>query len=45
MEAVDEKKGKRSFWKSFYNFLAYGGFLIVLFAIVGIVLLVSILTG
>jgi hypothetical protein len=44
MEAAEEKKGKRSFWSKFYNFLAMGGFLLVLVFIVGIVVLVSILT-
>jgi hypothetical protein len=44
MEAVDEKKGQRSFWSKFYNFLAYGGFFLVLVFIVGIVILVSLLT-
>jgi hypothetical protein len=43
MEAVEQKETKRSFWSSFYNFLAYGGFLLVLVFIVGIVVLVSIL--
>ena len=36
------KKGK-GFWQSFYNFLAMGGFLLVLVAIVAIVVLISIL--
>jgi hypothetical protein len=44
MEAVEEKKVKRSFWGKFYNFLACGGFLLVLVFIVGIVVLVSVLT-
>jgi hypothetical protein len=44
MEAAEEKKGQRSFWSTFYNFLACGGFLLVLVFIVGIVVLVSILT-
>jgi hypothetical protein len=45
MEAVEQKEKKRSFWGSFYNFLACGGFLLVLFFIVGIVVLVSVLTS
>ena len=36
------KKGK-GFWQSFYNFLAMGGFFLVLLAIVGIVVLISII--
>jgi hypothetical protein len=44
MEAVGEKKEQRSFWSKFYNFIAYGGFLLILVFIVGIVVLVSILT-
>ena len=38
-----EKTGKRKFWGAFYNFLAMGGFLVILVAIVAIVVLVSIL--
>ena len=37
------KTGKRKFWSAFYNFLAMGGFLIILIAIVAIVVLISIL--
>jgi hypothetical protein len=44
MEAVEQKEKKRGFWSKFYNFLAYGGFLLVLVFIVGIVIVVSILT-
>lgn len=43
MEAVEQKETKRTFWSSFYNFLACGGFLLVLVFIVGIVVLVSVL--
>lgn len=43
MEAVEQKEVKRGFWNKFYNFLAYGGFLLVLVFIVGIVILVSVL--
>ncbi len=39
----DKPQGKRSFWESFLNFLACGGFLVVLIAIVGIALLISVL--
>jgi hypothetical protein len=44
MEAAEEKKGQSSFWSKFFNFLAYGGFLLVLIFVVGIVVLVSVLT-
>jgi hypothetical protein len=39
-----EKTGKNKFLTGFLNFLMYGGFLIVLIVIVGIVFLVSYLT-
>jgi len=45
MEAVEQKEKKRSFWGSFYNFLACGGFLLVLVVIVGIVVLISVLAA
>ena len=45
MDAVEQKGTKRSFWSKFYNFLACGGFLLVLVLIVGIVVLISILTS
>jgi hypothetical protein len=38
----EEKKGKGT-WGHIYNFLAMGGFLLVLVAIVAIVVLISIL--
>jgi hypothetical protein len=44
MEAVEQKEKKHGFWNKFYNFLAYGGFLLILLFIVGVVVLVSILT-
>jgi len=43
MEAVDQKKEQRGFWSKFYNFLAMGGFLLVLVFIVGIAILISVL--
>jgi hypothetical protein len=43
VEAVEQKETKHGFWSKFYNFLAYGGFLLVLVFIVGIVILVSVL--
>jgi hypothetical protein len=45
MEAMEQKEKRRSFWSSFYNFLACGGFLLVLVFIVGIIVLVSVLTS
>ena len=43
MEAAEPKKTKRGFWNKFYNFLAMGGFLLVLVVIVAIIVVVSIL--
>jgi hypothetical protein len=43
MEAAEPKEKKRGFWNKFYNFLAMGGFLLVLVAIVAIVVIISIL--
>jgi hypothetical protein len=45
MEAAEEKKEQRGFWSKFFNFLAYGGFLLVLVFVVGIVVLISVLTS
>ena len=42
--AVTKKTGVQKFLGGFMNFLMYGGFLVVLIAIVGIVILVSYLT-
>jgi len=42
MEAAEPKETKRGFWNKFYNFMAMGGFFLVLLAIVGIVILISI---
>jgi hypothetical protein len=39
-----KKTGMQKFLSGFYNFLAMGGFLIILIAIVAIVVLVSYLT-
>ncbi len=38
------KEEKKSFWKSFVNFLAYGGIMVILIGIAGIVILVSYLS-
>jgi uncharacterized RDD family membrane protein YckC len=43
MEAAEPKETKRGFWNKFYNFLAMGGFLVVLVVIVAIVILISML--
>lgn len=43
MEAAEPKEKKRGFWNKFYNFLMMGGFLLVLVAIVGIIIVISIL--
>ena len=43
MDTVEQKETKRGFWSGFFNFLAYGGFMLVIFFIVGIVILVSLL--
>jgi uncharacterized RDD family membrane protein YckC len=43
MEAAQPKETKRGFWNKFYNFLAMGGFLVVLVVIVAIVILISML--
>ncbi len=45
MEAAGPKETKRGFWKKFYNFLAAGGILLVLIAIVAIITAISILTA
>ncbi len=39
----DEGKKGKGFWHSFYNFLAMGGFLVILVIVVGIIVVVSIL--
>ncbi len=43
MEATETKEAKRGFWTKFYNFLAMGGFLVILVAVVAIIFVVSIL--
>jgi hypothetical protein len=40
----EEKKGKSTGLKKFLNFLAYGGWLLVLIAILAIVIIITILT-
>jgi hypothetical protein len=40
----DKPKGKRTFWRSFLNFLLYGGFLVIVFVIIGIAVLIAVLT-
>jgi hypothetical protein len=41
----EEKKGKRKWLNLFLNFLMYGGWILVLVAIIGIVILVSTLSS
>ncbi len=43
MEAAEPKETKRGFWNKFYNFLAMGGFLVVLVVIVAIIVIISII--
>jgi hypothetical protein len=38
-----KSKKKKGFWKGFLNFLACGGFLLVLIVIVGIVIAISVI--
>ena len=44
MKVDTEPERKKGFWSAFYNFLAMGGFLVVLVAIVAIVIAISVLT-
>jgi hypothetical protein len=41
---VKEKTGAQKFWAGFAKFLMYGGFIVVIIVIVGIIILVSMLT-
>ena len=46
MENAKQEKGegkKKGFWQKFVTFLMYGGFLVILIAIVAIMIIVSIL--
>ena len=40
----EEKKGKRKWVSHFFNFLMYGGWLLVVAVILGIVILISVLS-
>ncbi len=40
---TSKPKKKKGFWPAFINFLACGGFLLVLIAIVGIVIAISVI--
>ncbi len=40
----EEKKGKRKWLRGFLNFLMYGGWLLVVVFIIGIVVLISVLS-
>jgi len=44
MEEAISKKRKKNFWRSFYNFLCYGGFMLIIFLGFGIFVLISVLT-
>jgi hypothetical protein len=43
--AVQEPKKKRKGWSRFVNFLVYGGWILIMLLIVGIVVAVSSITG
>ena len=43
METAEPKETKRGFWNKFYNFLAMGGFLLILVVIVGIFIAINLL--
>jgi hypothetical protein len=43
-DIMEEKKGKKKWYKYFLNFLIYGGWLLIVAFIIGIITLVSILT-
>lgn len=45
MEAGGPKETKRGFWSKFYDFMAVGGIMLVLIAIVAIIVAISILTA
>jgi hypothetical protein len=40
-----DAKPKRSFWKIFLNFLMFGGWLVIVALVIGIIVAVSVLTG
>ena len=40
---IEEKKEKRSWGSKFFNFLMYGGFLLIIFVIAGIIILITVL--
>jgi hypothetical protein len=41
----EEKKGKRKWGKFIFNFLIYGGWLLVIVVILGVVVLISVLSS
>ena len=43
-DVTTKPKKKKGFWSGFLTFLSMGGFLLVLIAIVGIAILISVLT-
>ena len=42
---VPETKKKKSGWEKFFTFLTMGGFLLIIFVVVAIVIAISYLTG
>jgi len=40
----EEKKGKRKWGSLIFNFLAYGGWLLVVLVVLGIIVLISVLS-
>lgn len=40
---IEEKKEKRSWGSKFFNFLVYGGFLVIIFVIAAIYILITVL--
>ena len=42
---AEDTKPKRSFWKIFLNFLMFGGWLVIIALVIGIIIAVSVITG
>jgi hypothetical protein len=45
VQVAEDTKPKRSFWKMFLNFLMFGGWLVIVALVLGIIIAVSVLTG
>jgi len=43
--AVQEPKKKRKGWSRFLNFLIYGGWILIMFLVAGIIIAISSITG